>query len=221
VSQTQAQTPPALDLRSHFGLTEIPFTREISVQQRWPASHLDEVRADLARVVDQRQSAVVCAPAGSGKTSVLRAVCADLPEARYRVHYVKVTSLSKRDMTREIALASGVAPAGSFPSLFRRLQERFESIHNDDGIRPVLILDEAHDLRPEVLAVVRLITNFHMDSRLVSSASTTPAGARQLLLPVSARGRARRGDLAGAWIGARGSHPRTPYSPRCWGGDGT
>lgn len=168
-TQTQAQTAAALDLRSHFGLTEIPFTREISVQQRWPASHLDEVRADLARVVDQRQSAVVCAPAGSGKTSVLRAVCADLPEARYRVHYVKVTSLSKRDMTREIALASGVAPAGSFPSLFRRLQERFETVHNDDGIRPVLILDEAHDLRPEVLAVVRLITNFHMDSRLVLS----------------------------------------------------
>jgi hypothetical protein len=48
-----------------------------------------------------------------------------LPETRYRVHYVKVTSLSKRDMAREIALAADVAPAGSYPSLIRRLQERF------------------------------------------------------------------------------------------------
>lgn len=166
MTQTAA---PALDLRSHFGLTEIPFTREIAVGDHWPSSHLDEARADLLRVLDQRQSAALIAPAGSGKTVLLRALCADLPEARYRVHYVKVTSLSKRDMTREIALASSVPPAGSFPSLFRRLQDRFEAAHCDDGVRPVLVLDEAHDLRPEVLALVRLLTNFQMDSRLVLS----------------------------------------------------
>jgi type II secretory pathway predicted ATPase ExeA len=166
---SQTQTVPTLDLRSHFGLTEIPFTREIAVEDRWPSPHLDEVRADLLRVLDQRQSAALIAPAGSGKTALLRALRADLPEARYRVHYVKVTSLSKRDMTREIALAAGVPPAGSFPSLLRRLQERFETTQLDEGIRPVLILDEGHDLRPDVLALVRIITNFQMDSRLVLS----------------------------------------------------
>lgn len=166
---TQTQTAATTDLRSHFGLTEVPFTREFAVEDRWPSPHLDEVRTDLLRVLDQRQSAALIAPAGSGKTALLRALRAELPEARYRVHYVKVTSLSKRDMTREIALASGVPPAGSYPSLVRRLQDRFETTQLDDGIRPVLILDEAHDLRPEVLALVRILTNFQMDSRLVLS----------------------------------------------------
>ncbi|MCU0293800.1 MAG: AAA family ATPase [Thermoanaerobaculaceae bacterium] len=163
------QTAPVLDTRSHFGLTETPFTREIAVADRWPCTHLDEARDDLARVVDQRQSGALVGPAGSGKTALLRALVEDLPEARYRVHYVKVTSLSKRDMTREIALAADVPPAGSFPGLFRRLQDRFLSTQDNDGIRSVLILDEAQDLRPDVLGLVRVITNFQMDSRLVLS----------------------------------------------------
>lgn len=165
------ETPvaPGADTRSHFGLTEIPFTREIPVESRWHSAHFDEPLADLLRTLDQRMSAVLIAPAGTGKTALLRALCARLPEARYKVHYVKVTSLSKRDICREIAVASGVAPAGSYPVLVRRVQEKFEAVHSDDGLRPVLILDEAHDMRPEVLAILRILTNFDMDSRLVLS----------------------------------------------------
>ena len=45
--------------------------------------------------------------------------------SRYRVRYVKVTDLCERDLCREIATAAGVAPAGTYPTLVRRLQERF------------------------------------------------------------------------------------------------
>jgi general secretion pathway protein A len=93
----------------------------------------------------------------------------DLPAARYRTHYVKVTDLSKRDLCREIAAAAGATPTGSYPGLVRNLQERFETSLATDGLRSVLILDDAHDVRPEVLAVLRVLTNFDMDSRLVLS----------------------------------------------------
>jgi type II secretory pathway predicted ATPase ExeA len=49
------------------------------------------------------------------------------------------------------------------------LQERFSSSLDIDGIRPVVILDEAHDIRPEVLGLFRVLTNFEMDNRLVVS----------------------------------------------------
>jgi general secretion pathway protein A len=114
-------------------------------------------------------SAAILGPAGSGKSVLARELCSKLPDARYKVHYVKVTSLSKRDMCREICNAIGAAPAGSYPMLVRRIQERFLAIADVDALRPVLILDEAHDLRPEVLAMLRVLTNFQMDSRLVVS----------------------------------------------------
>jgi type II secretory pathway predicted ATPase ExeA len=72
-------------------------------------------------------------------------------------------------MCREIAAAAGAHPAGSYPRLVQSLQERFRHDLDTDGLRPVLLLDEAHELRPDVLAMLRLLTNFEMDSRLVVS----------------------------------------------------
>ena len=72
-------------------------------------------------------------------------------------------------MCREIAVACGAQPAGSYPMLIRRLQERFEATAHEEGRRPVLLLDESHELRPDVLGMLRILTNFDMDSRLVLS----------------------------------------------------
>jgi general secretion pathway protein A len=157
------------DTIAHFGLHCLPFTREIPVERRYAHPLFEEAHDLLARAVNKRMSAALLGPAGTGKTALLRALVDDLPAARYRTHYVKVTDLSKRDLCREIAAAAGAPPAGSYPNLVRNLQERFESSLSTDGLRTVLILDDAHDVRPDVLAVLRVLTNFDMDSRLVLS----------------------------------------------------
>jgi len=157
------------DLRSRFGFHCTPFTREIKVADRFPLQVYDDALSGLTEAIEQRMSCALVAPAGTGKTVLLRALVSALPEARYRTHYVKVTGLSKRDMCREIAAALGLAPAGTYPSLVRKLQEHFSDASETLGLRPVLILDEAHDLRVEVLAMLRILTNFDMDSRLVLS----------------------------------------------------
>ena len=101
------------DLRSHFAFHSTPFTREIAVEHRLTLPLFDEPLAALKGVVDQRMSGALIAPPGTGKTQLLRALRAGLPEARYRVHYVKVTGLSKRDMCREITTAIGAVGVSS------------------------------------------------------------------------------------------------------------
>lgn len=157
------------DLRSRFGFHRTPFTREIGNDERFALKEYDDALDAMLETIEQRMSCALIAPAGTGKTSLLRAITDRLPDARYRTHYVKVTGLSKRDMCREIAAAVGLAPVGSYPALVRKLQERFVETADTQGLRPVLILDEAHDLRVEVLAMLRVLTNFDMDSRLVLS----------------------------------------------------
>jgi len=157
------------DLRSRFGFHTTPFTREIRIQDIYALPFFEEALTGLLRAIEERMSAVVIAPSGTGKSVLLRTLSARLPEARFKVHYVKVTDLSKRDMCREIATAVGAAPAATYPGLVRTVQERFLAMTDGDGLRPVLLLDEAHDMRPDVLGMVRLITNFDMDSRLVVS----------------------------------------------------
>lgn len=158
-----------MHLLSRFGFHTLPFTRELPIEHRLELPLFEQALTGLRRVVEQRMSGALIAPAGTGKTVLLRALVAALPEARYQTHYLKVTGLSKRDMCREIATAVGAPAAGSYPLLVRRIQERFSACAETEGLRLVVIVDEAHDLRPEVLAMLRLLTNFEMDSRLVVS----------------------------------------------------
>jgi type II secretory pathway predicted ATPase ExeA len=163
------ETQTGADVRAHFALSALPFTREIDPRDRLTLPVFDQPLAHLQRAVESRQSCALIAPSGAGKTVLLRALAQRLPEARYRVHDVKVTSLSKRDFCREVATACGLEPAGTYPSLVRKLQQRFLAQSDDEGLRPVLVLDEAQDMRPDVLATLRLLTNFDLDSRLVLS----------------------------------------------------
>jgi type II secretory pathway predicted ATPase ExeA len=146
-----------------------PFTRELKIEQRFKVDFLEAESEALRRVVSERQSAVLVAPAGAGKSVVLRATKAGLPEARHAVYYIKLADLSARDMCRQVALALGLEPAGHFPSLARALEQRLRSGYEEHGMRQVIVFDDAHDLRPEVLRLVRLLTNCEMDSRLVVS----------------------------------------------------
>jgi general secretion pathway protein A len=176
------------DYRSRFGFHATPFTRELATKDRFPLADFDEAIEAVLTTLDARMSCALIAPAGTGKTALLRAVLARLPEARYRTRYVKVTDLSKRDMCKEIAQAVGSAPAGTYPALVRCLQNHFHETAHSEGLRPVLILDEAHDLRPDTLAMLRVLTNFEMDSKLV--VSLVLAGQPRL------RDLLRRDDLA-------------------------
>lgn len=154
---------------SLLGFRITPFTRELAIRERQLLPHQNEVIDALESAVCQRMSCALIAPAGTGKTVALRALLDRLPEARYQSRYVKVTGLSKRDLCKEIACACGLPPVGTYPALVRRLQETFAHASSTDGVRPVLILDEAHDLRQSSLAMLRLLTNFEMDSKLVLS----------------------------------------------------
>jgi len=168
------------DFRSRFGMNVTPFTRELPVDKRFRLDMFDQPLDALVRVIEQRMSAALIAPAGTGKTAMLRALAARLPEARYRVRYIKVCDLSKRDFCREISWTVGCETAGNYPMLVRRLQEHFDQVAGTDGLRPVLLVDESHGVRPGVLSVLRLLTNFDMDSRLVVSfilAGQPPLGA--------------------------------------------
>jgi hypothetical protein len=125
---TATATKPT-DLRATFDFHVVPFTRFkiIITDNHLRSPFLDEVLAGLLSTALARMPAALIAPAGTGKTALLRRLRSGLPEARDHIHDVKVTGLSKRHMCREIAVACSAAPAGSSPMLVRRLRPRLRS----------------------------------------------------------------------------------------------
>jgi general secretion pathway protein A len=157
------------DSRSRFGFRTPPFTREIEVNQMFTLPRLADVVRALVEVVQGRGSGALIGPAGLGKTATLRAVTDALPASRFRVRYTAITGLSKRDMCKEIALTMGLPPAGAYNALVHKIQQAARAETDTDAVRPVLLIDDAHELRPDVLSMLRVLTNFDMDSRLVLS----------------------------------------------------
>jgi type II secretory pathway predicted ATPase ExeA len=158
-----------MELRNIFHFTHPPFTREIPTDQLLPFPFFTEAQDAIVHALQNRMSCAIVAPAGAGKTVLMRSIQSLLPEARYRTHYVKVVDLSKRDLCREIAATCGLRPAGSYPELVRRFQEHCETLCCSQALRPCLMLDEAQSMRPDVIGMVTTLTNFDFDSKLVLS----------------------------------------------------
>jgi type II secretory pathway predicted ATPase ExeA len=168
VQSAKLPTPPP-DPRGHFGFTEWPFTSEVPVGKMWRYPGLDEHVDDLEETVSGRFSAAVIAPSGTGKTALLRRLVERLPDTRYQVADMKVTAVGNRDFYRGLTRTLGLTPAGTWPSLLDSLQAYALTLASTEARRLTIIVDEAQDMRPEVLSTIRMLTNFNLDSELVIS----------------------------------------------------
>ena len=99
------------DMPSRFGFHSLPFTREIRVADRFAHELYERPREYLRRAVDKRMSGALIAPAGTGKTLLLRALSETLPEARYRVRYRKAWN-NKRRFILDCRMVEVLAAAG-------------------------------------------------------------------------------------------------------------
>lgn len=166
---TKQDQGPRGDLLAHFGLRAMPFTREIRTRDHFPVEEHEVAKKALLQEVQRRGSGALDGPAGCGKTALSRSFIDELPEARYKVYYLLAGDLGVRDACRVISQELGVEPSGSRPTLLRRVKEALLRNPDERGVHPVLLFDDAHEIKLEVLSLVKSITNFDMDSRLVVS----------------------------------------------------
>lgn len=153
----------------HFGMIHEPFTREFKSGVRVQFDFLNTEIAQIKAVIANKQSAVLVGPAGTGKSVILRALSDELSAARYRLSYIKLSSLGLRDMCRQIASALNIPPRGSTATLVQAMSTHCIELQTESRLNPVIIFDDAHEMRLETFRVLKALTNFVMDSKLVVS----------------------------------------------------
>jgi general secretion pathway protein A len=150
--------------RKHFVLTHHPFGNGLAADDLYPSASQAELQARLRHLMDMRGIGLVTGDSGSGKTTTCRHMVSTLHTGLYRVMYVSMTTGNIMDMYKSIAWELGLPVERNRAGLFRQIRSEVSRLCAENRMRPVLIVDEAHHLRTELLEDLRLLTNYAMDS---------------------------------------------------------
>lgn len=150
--------------RKHFGLTRHPFDKEVAPDDLFETASLAELTARLKHLCDMRGIGLVTGDSGSGKTTACRRLVAGLHTGLHRVLYVSLTTGNVMDLYKTIAWELGLPTERNRAALFKHIRTEVSRLCAENRLRPILIVDEAHHLRTDVLEDLRLLTNYAMDS---------------------------------------------------------
>lgn len=147
-----------------YGLTADPF--RLRADHRFCYSHRSYARAKayVQYALDRAEGFVmVTGRPGTGKTTLVYDLLASLPNREV----VAATLVSTQLEAKDLLLTTGHAFGLDFPStqkalVLQRLSE-FLSQQHRQGLRTLLIIDEAQDLAPSALEELRLLTNLNLD----------------------------------------------------------
>ena len=148
----------------HFAFTRMPFETLAETDELFGSSARREAEARLGHLVDLRGIGLLTGEVGSGKTTVCRHLAAGLHPGLYRVHYVSLTTGNVLDIYKAIAWELGLPIERSRATARQAIRNEVSRLVTEAKQMPVLIIDEAHHLRNDVLEDLRLLTNFAMDA---------------------------------------------------------
>ncbi len=142
-----------------YGLGHDPFRLTPDGRDVYSHPSFDRARAYLEYGLLQAEGFVVASgPPGSGKTTLARALIAQLPPST-QVAEVVTSRLEAADLLRMVASGYGLSPAHrDKASVIDTLREGLIG-HARAGRRCLVVVDEAQDLPEESLEELRLLTN--------------------------------------------------------------
>jgi type II secretory pathway predicted ATPase ExeA len=150
--------------RKHFALTRHPFDKDLPAGDLFPSASLLELKTRLKHLIDMRGIGLVTGDSGSGKTTTCRSTVADLHSGLYLVLYVSMTTGNVMVLYKSIAWELGLPTERNRAALFKQIRTEVSRLCAENRLKPVLIVDEAHHLRTDLLEDLRLLTNYAMDS---------------------------------------------------------
>ncbi len=150
--------------RPFYGLSRLPFSREVAHEDLFTSPQLDELHTRLVYLVDTQGIGLLLGEPGSGKSTALRRLRAELHPDQVRPIYVFDTAAGSRDFYRNMALELGIDPAWSRAMTLRAIGAEVGRLVTERKLKVIIVIDEAHRLRPDVLLDLAVLTNFEWDS---------------------------------------------------------
>lgn len=188
-----------IDLREAYGLRFNPFAPDVPTEALWRSPELETFLWRLGRMVREGGFALLTGDPGCGKSTALRQVAHELGQSPdVLVGVLTRPQSSLPDFYRELGHLFGVslAPHNRWAG-FKSLRETWSNQIKANRCRPLLLIDEAQQVLPQVLTELRILSSSDFDAHslltvvLVGDARLTKHFQRDDMLPIASRIRVR------------------------------
>lgn len=151
--------------RAYWGMEFNPFDKEISEKQFYHCTDYIELMKRLEYLRNVRGIGLFTGLPGTGKTACQRAFVKGLNPNLYKVIYLPMTTISAGEFYRDLASGLGLLPQHRKIENFRSIQERIKGMYKEQKTTLIILIDEAQYLNRAILADLKLLMNFEMDSQ--------------------------------------------------------
>lgn len=150
----------------YFGLKELPFSIAPDPRYLYMSDRHKEALAHLLYGVSgQGGFVVLTGEVGTGKTTICRCFLQQVPE-NTDVAFIVNPKLSSRELLANVCDEFGIEyPANSTIKIYNDLISHYLLQAHSEGHHTVLVIDEAQNLRVDVLEQLRLLTNLETSEK--------------------------------------------------------
>ncbi|MBN2254889.1 MAG: ATP-binding protein, partial [Deltaproteobacteria bacterium] len=148
-----------------FSLKTMPFQKNVPEEAIFYNKRYREMKSRLLHLFDNMGIGLFTGEVGSGKSTMLRITAQALNAQLYRVVYLYRGMEKLGPFYLQLAQKLGIQPKYRQAEIASQVTAALAELYTERKIKTVLILDEAHLLKPEILDEIRLLHNAEMDSQ--------------------------------------------------------
>lgn len=151
--------------KTYWGMEFNPFDKGIKESQYFHSEDYVESMKRLEHLKNIRGIGLLTGSAGTGKTYSMKSFVHGLNPSLYKIIYLQMTTISNNEFYKVLAIGLGLEPCYHKIDNYRNIQERITALYKDQKITLLILIDEAQYLHRSILADLKLLMNFEMDSK--------------------------------------------------------
>jgi len=145
----------------HFGFSRLPFSKSLSAKDLFPTAAHSEAHARLEYGIGSEDFLLLTGPIGVGKSVVLAALMQSLDLNTYTPIYLRGNNLGEGELYRTILSALDRRP----PYYTQPARAVFFSLVPELSRKPVVLIDDCHEVNDQTLLSLKSLANFGSDSQ--------------------------------------------------------
>jgi general secretion pathway protein A len=151
-------------LQAHLGVTRLPFRKNVAANQMFDSHSQRELHQGLLMWLEIKGLALATGPSGVGKSIALRRFVHDLDDSRFRILQFSSLPTTPTGFLRSLSRLLGLGMRLHAADMFDAAQKHLFHYADENGVHPLIVIDDAEGLRIETLDLLRRLCAYELDA---------------------------------------------------------